>query len=43
MKNGDTPIIAAKAPAKVNLEAGKEYFWCRCGRSKTQPFCDALL
>lgn len=40
MKNDDTPIIAAKAPAKVNLEAGKDYFWCRCGRSKTQPFCD---
>ncbi len=36
----DAPIIAAKAPAKVNLEAGKDYFWCRCGKSKTQPFCD---
>ncbi|WP_424970009.1 glutamate synthase-related protein [Dinoroseobacter sp. S76] len=34
------PIIAAKAPAKVTLEAGKDYLWCRCGRSKTQPFCD---
>jgi len=34
------PIIAAKAPAKVELEAGKDYFWCRCGRSKSQPFCD---
>ena len=40
MKNDDTPIIAAKAPAKVSLEAGKEYFWCRCGRSASQPFCD---
>ena len=40
MKNEDTPIIAAKAPAKVSVEAGKEYFWCRCGRSATQPFCD---
>ena len=36
----DTPIIAAKAPAKVELEKGKEYYWCRCGRSKSQPFCD---
>ncbi len=36
----DIPIIALKAPAKVTLEKGKEYFWCRCGRSKTQPFCD---
>ncbi len=34
------PIIAAKAPAKVDLEAGKDYVWCRCGRSKSQPFCD---
>lgn len=34
------PIIAAKAPAKVELEAGKDYYWCRCGRSKSQPFCD---
>lgn len=34
------PIIAAKTPAKVDLEAGKTYTWCRCGRSTTQPFCD---
>ena len=36
----EAPIIAAKHPAKVDLEAGKDYFWCRCGRSKNQPFCD---
>ena len=34
------PIIAAKAPAKQELEAGETYAWCRCGRSKSQPFCD---
>jgi CDGSH-type Zn-finger protein len=34
------PIIAAKSPAKVTLEAGKDYFWCQCGSSKSQPFCD---
>jgi glutamate synthase domain-containing protein 2/CDGSH-type Zn-finger protein len=34
------PIIAAKKPAKVELEAGKDYYWCRCGLSKSQPFCD---
>lgn len=33
-------IIAAKAPAKVELEEGKDYYWCQCGRSKNQPFCD---
>jgi len=35
-----TPIIATKTPAKIELEEGKSYHWCRCGRSKTQPFCD---
>jgi len=34
------PEIAARSPAKVDLEASKNYFWCRCGRSKNQPFCD---
>jgi len=34
------PVIAAKTPAKIDLEAGQKYFWCRCGRSKKQPFCD---
>ncbi len=40
MSPSDKPIIAAKSPSKVSLEAGKDYFWCRCGRSKSQPFCD---
>ena len=34
------PIAADNKPAAINLEAGKEYFWCACGRSKSQPFCD---
>jgi CDGSH-type Zn-finger protein len=34
------PVIAAKNPARVKLEAGKTYYWCRCGQSKGQPFCD---
>ena len=36
----DTPIIAQKAPFAVEVEAGKSYFWCACGRSQNQPFCD---
>ncbi|MCS6972174.1 MAG: CDGSH iron-sulfur domain-containing protein [Turneriella sp.] len=32
--------IAAKQPAQVELEAGKSYFWCSCGHSQKQPFCD---
>ena len=34
------PIPAQKSPYGVTLEAGKEYWWCACGRSKSQPFCD---
>ena len=34
------PYIAQKAPYEVKLEAGKTYFWCACGKSKNQPFCD---
>jgi len=36
----DTPIVAAKTPAKVELTEGERYHWCRCGRSSNQPFCD---
>ena len=35
-----TPSIAQKAPFPVQVEAGRSYWWCACGRSKTQPFCD---
>ena len=34
------PVVAARMPAKVTLEAGKDYWWCACGQSKNQPFCD---
>jgi len=27
-------------PYPREVEAGKTYFWCACGRSKNQPFCD---
>ena len=36
----DEPVIAQKAPYAVAVEAGQDYFWCRCGRSGKQPFCD---
>jgi CDGSH-type Zn-finger protein len=32
--------VAAKAPIGVEVEAGKNYFWCACGKSSKQPFCD---
>lgn len=34
------PIVAQKAPYAVDVEAGKTYYWCSCGRSSKQPFCD---
>ena len=40
MTTKNVPIIAAKYPAKFDLEAGEDYFWCACGQSKNQPFCD---
>jgi len=36
----DKPIVAALSPKGVEVEKGKTYYWCRCGRSKDQPFCD---
>ena len=35
----DNPKIVEKAPSMLTLEAGT-YYWCHCGRSATQPFCD---
>tara|TARA_S200000501_G_scaffold129391_1_gene122265 strand:+ start:133 stop:372 length:240 start_codon:yes stop_codon:yes gene_type:complete len=34
------PVIAQKAPFGVDVEEGKSYWWCSCGLSAEQPFCD---
>lgn len=34
------PVCAQKEPYAVEVEAGRAYFWCACGRSAKQPFCD---
>jgi CDGSH-type Zn-finger protein len=34
------PIPARKAPYGVEVQAGRTYYWCSCGRSQKQPFCD---
>jgi CDGSH-type Zn-finger protein len=34
------PVIAQKAPYPVEVKAGQAYFWCSCGKSAKQPFCD---
>lgn len=33
------PKVARKGPFIVNVKPGN-YFWCACGRSGNQPFCD---
>jgi len=34
------PVVAQPFPYMVDVEEGKTYKWCACGRSATQPFCD---
>ena len=34
------PIRASDTPFAVDVEEGKSYFWCACGKSSQQPFCD---
>ena len=36
----EKPVRASDTPFAVNVEAGKSYWWCSCGKSKKQPFCD---
>lgn len=40
MSSSNKGNIAQKAPISIDVEAGKSYWWCACGMSKTQPFCD---
>ncbi len=34
------PVRASNTPMPFKVERGKDYFWCACGQSKTQPLCD---
>ena len=34
------PASPQKNPYKIKVEKGKTYFWCKCGLSNKQPFCD---
>ena len=36
----ETPVIAQREPMGVDVEEGRKYFWCSCGKSARQPFCD---
>jgi len=39
MSDDDQPVIASKQPTVLKLQPG-EYWWCSCGKSAKQPFCD---
>lgn len=34
------PVLAQKSPFAVEVQEGRSYWWCACGMSKKQPFCD---
>jgi len=34
------PVVAQKFPYAHEVKAGETYYWCACGKSKNQPFCD---
>ena len=34
------PKIVLKFPYKISIESNKSYYWCSCGLSSKQPFCD---
>ncbi|MCR9276820.1 MAG: CDGSH iron-sulfur domain-containing protein [Pseudomonadaceae bacterium] len=34
------PVIVQKAPFPVDVKEGQKLFWCSCGKSQRQPFCD---
>ena len=39
-KKQEKPDCPKREPIKVLLEEGKTYWWCSCGKSSNQPFCD---
>jgi CDGSH-type Zn-finger protein len=34
------PVVASREPFEVEVKAGEKYWWCSCGLSANQPFCD---
>ena len=34
------PVSPQKSPYAVDVKEGETYYWCACGRSKNQPYCD---
>lgn len=40
MSDDEEPESPQMSPYMVDVVEGKRYFWCSCGKSKKQPFCD---
>lgn len=40
MPGDGKPAMPQRGPYIVDVEGGKEYSWCSCGLSRTQPWCD---
>ncbi len=38
----ERPVIAQKSPIPVELKKDETYYWCTCGKSSTQPFCNGV-
>jgi len=36
----DKPVVAQKSPIAVELKKGETYYYCTCGKSDKQPFCN---
>lgn len=36
----ENPVSADNNPVMIELEEGKNYAWCACGKSANQPWCD---
>lgn len=36
----NTATVASRQPFPIDVEKDKTYWWCACGRSNSQPFCD---
>ncbi len=34
------PVVAQKKPCAAEVKAGETYYWCTCGKSDTQPYCN---
>jgi len=35
-----SPVRVSNSPYATVVEKGKDYWWCSCGQSESQPFCD---